>query len=192
MRTLIIGAGEIGKSLYEVFKYHYDVDIIDKITITSGLLDEYEIMHICFPYSKDFVNQVEEYKKRYNPKYVIIHSTVPCGINEKLGTVSSPTVGIHPHLVESLTTFTKFLGGKDASQVAQYFRRAGIKVYLTDSAHSTELKKIMSTTYYGMCIEYKKEGDLASPDLTAQQILRFTQEDELSKNVICSVRDLTS
>lgn len=41
-------------------------------------------------------------------------------------------------------------------------------------------------------IEYKKEGDLMSPDLTAQQILRFIQEDELSTNVICSVRDLTN
>lgn len=41
-------------------------------------------------------------------------------------------------------------------------------------------------------IEYKKGGDLMSPDLTAQQILRFIQEDELSTNVICSVRDLTN
>ncbi len=40
-------------------------------------------------------------------------------------------------------------------------------------------------------IEYKKGGDLTSPAITAQQVLRFIEEDELSTNVICSVRDLT-
>lgn len=41
-------------------------------------------------------------------------------------------------------------------------------------------------------IEYKENGDLASPSDTAKQILRFITEVELQQNVICSVRDLTS
>lgn len=39
-------------------------------------------------------------------------------------------------------------------------------------------------------IQFKKEGDLVNPNITAKQILRFVNENELSKNVLCSVRDL--
>lgn len=156
MKTLIVGNGEIGKSLLGVFDKHYECDIIDKINEENPCLD-YEIMHICFPYSDKFIDAVAEYQGRYQPKYTVIHSTVPIGTSAAVNSIHSPCVGIHPHLMESLKVFTKFLGGKDAGAVAQYFRRAGVKVYLTDNSDSTELMKIMSTTYYGMCIEYTKE-----------------------------------
>ncbi len=156
MKTLIIGNGEIGKSLLGVLDSHYSCDIIDKV-IEDEPNSRYEIMHICFPYSKEFDVSVKGYQNKYQPKYIVIHSTVPVGVSKSLGAIHSPCIGIHPHLNESLTTFTKFLGGKDASNVAQYFRRAGIKVYLTDDSNATELMKVMSTTYYGMCIEYTKE-----------------------------------
>jgi benzil reductase ((S)-benzoin forming) len=40
-------------------------------------------------------------------------------------------------------------------------------------------------------IEYKKEGDLTPANITAQQVLRFIEEDGLATKVLCSVRDLT-
>lgn len=40
-------------------------------------------------------------------------------------------------------------------------------------------------------VEYKKNGDLASAEDTAIKIIRFINEPNLSKNVVCSVRDLT-
>ncbi len=39
--------------------------------------------------------------------------------------------------------------------------------------------------------KYKQEGGLSNSKNTAKQVLRFIEEKELSKNVICSVRDLT-
>ena len=154
MRTLIVGGGEIGKSLLSVFDKAYECCILDKGDEAEL---EYEIMHVCFPYSDKFIDYVNEYKVKYKPKYVVIHSTVPVGTSKKLNAIHSPCIGIHPHLGESLKTFTKFLGGEDASNVAQYFRRAGIKVYLTDKSESTELMKICSTSFYGLCIEWNKE-----------------------------------
>ena len=41
-------------------------------------------------------------------------------------------------------------------------------------------------------IDYKKEGDLVAPDITAKQVLRFMTEEGLLTNVLCSVRDLTN
>ena len=79
------------------------------------------------------------------------------GTSKKLNVIHSPCIGIHPHLSESLLIFTKYLGGEDASEVAQYFRRAGMKIYLTDKSETTELMKILSTSFYGVCIEWTKE-----------------------------------
>jgi len=154
MRTLIIGDGEIGKSLFNVLDKQYECCIIDK---GDEVELDYEIMHICFPYSDKFIKYVNEYLEKYKSKYVVVHSTVPVGTCEEIGAMHSPCVGIHPHLEESLTTFTKFIGGEYAHEVAQYFRRAGIKVYVTDLARTTELMKICSTSFYGLCIEWTKE-----------------------------------
>lgn len=38
-------------------------------------------------------------------------------------------------------------------------------------------------------VEYKKNGDLASAEETAKKILRFINKPDISKNVVCSVRD---
>ena len=40
-------------------------------------------------------------------------------------------------------------------------------------------------------VEYKKNGDLASAEETAKKIIRFIDEPNLTKDVVCSVRDLT-
>lgn len=159
MKTLIIGAGEIGNSLFEVLSENYECDIVDKFPKHdkgNEINGTFEIIHICFPYSEEFINQVREYQKVYIPKYTVIHATVPTGTSTEVGAIHSPIVGIHPHLKESIKTFTKFLGGENASEVGDYFRRAGIKVYLFDKAETTELMKIMSTTFYALMIEYTK------------------------------------
>lgn len=41
-------------------------------------------------------------------------------------------------------------------------------------------------------VEYKENGDLASPEVTAEKIVRFINEENLQQEVICSVRDLTN
>jgi len=153
MKTLIIGAGEIGSSLFEILSENYECDMIDKV---ENVDSAFEIIHICFPYSEKFVEYVKEYQTKYAPKYTVIHSTVPVGTSAKLKAIHSPVVGIHPHLFESLKIFSKFIGGPDASEVADYFRRAGIKVSIHDKAEITELMKIMSTTFYAMTIEFTK------------------------------------
>jgi len=154
-KTIIVGGGEIGKSLLSVLEKHYDCKIID-VEVDDNP-EEYEIMHVCFPYSDKFVEYVKVYQNLYKPKYTVCHSSVPVGTSEKICAVSSPCMGIHPHLGESFKTFIKFLGGKDADKIADYFRRAGIKVYLTDKSDSTEYMKIMSTTFYGIMIEFTKQ-----------------------------------
>jgi len=160
MKTLIIGMGEIGCSLSNVLDDEYNCICYDT-KYPNDLVylkkDKFEIIHIAFPYSNDFIKQVKNYQKMFKPKYTVIHSTVPVGTSRKCNAIHSPVVGIHPHLAESLKTFTKFLGGKQASEVADYFRRAGVKVYVCDKPETTELMKIQCTTLYGLNVEFTKD-----------------------------------
>jgi hypothetical protein len=159
MKTLIVGGGEIGKSLYDILVEHYHTNLLDidtnKCIVTKPL--ECEILHVCFPFSDKFIKAVKEYQDTYKPKYTVIHSTVPIGTSRQLNAVHSPVEGLHPFLSKSILTFIKFLSGEDADKVADYFRRVNIKVYLVDKQESTELMKIMSTTFYGIQIEFHKE-----------------------------------
>jgi hypothetical protein len=154
MRSLIIGYGEIGKSLWNVLSPYYHTDAIDKDDDNE---EQYEILHICFPYSKKFIEQVKEYQLQFKPKYTVIHSTVPVGTSRACDAVNSPCLGIHPNLESGLKTFIKFLGGEQASEVADYFRRVGMKVYLFNEPETSELMKILDTTFYGICLEYTKD-----------------------------------
>ncbi|MCL5667313.1 MAG: NAD-binding protein [Patescibacteria group bacterium] len=160
MKTVIIGLGEVGKALYEILSEHYKTVGFDKNDWHANFdYDgeencETEVMHVCIPYFDNFVEIVGQYQQKFQPKITIIHSTVPVGISRRCGAVHSPIRGIHPNLEGGIRTFVKFLGGEQASEVADYFRRAGLKVHLCDEPETTELMKLMDTEYYRVCIEF--------------------------------------
>lgn len=153
MRSLIIGKGEVGKALFKVLKKHYPTFIRDKKDLK---IDNIEIIHICFPYSKNFIKDVKKYQKEYKPKYIIIHSTVPVGTSRKLNAYHSPVRGVHPNLEKGIKTFVKYLA-PDNKELKRYFKKAGIKVKTFNKQETTELAKILDTTYYGWNIVFCKE-----------------------------------
>lgn len=157
MKSLIVGRGEVGKALYDVMtdNFYHNVDIIDEES--EQRFEKYDVMNICFPHSVNFESEVLRYQELYKPKYTVIHSTVPVGTSRKLDAIHSPVIGLHPFMKEGLKTFTKFLSGEQASEVADYFRRAGMKVYLFEKQETTELLKILDTTLYAVNIEYTKD-----------------------------------
>ena len=159
MRTLIVGAGEIGTALKKVLD-QYEPAIIDKnppnFSDYSDSGFSFEILHICFCYSDEFISEVKRYQELYNPKYIVIHSTVPTGTSRKCGAIHSPCIGQHPFIAEGLRTFPKMLGGEQASEVADYFRRAGLKVVLFNKQETTEAGKLFLTEYYRECINFAK------------------------------------
>ncbi len=153
MNTVIAGRGEIGRALADALSI-YDPDIIDKGD--KAPLVSYEILHVCFPFSPEFGSSVESYRRQYQPKWVVIHSTVPVGTSAGLKAIHSPIRGEHPNLEAGIRTFRKFIGGPDASKVADYFRRAGLRVILFDKSETTEAAKLFETEHYRACIEFVK------------------------------------
>ena len=153
LKSLIIGKGQIGTSLYNVLKGVHDVCIQDKEMEYGG---EFDIVHICFPYSKDFVGDVKDYQDIYRAKYVVIHSTVPVGTSHECWAFHSPVTGKHPYLEQSLKTFIKYLAPKSAV-LKKYFEKAGIPIKLIKKPEETEAMKIWATTRYGLSIILEKE-----------------------------------
>ena len=149
-KSIIVGKGEIGEALYKVLKDTHDIVIRDKEPLK---VDNVGVMHICFPYSENFIEYVEAYKKEYEPEFVVIHSTIPVGTATKCNAYHSPVRGVHPHLEEGIRTFVKYLAPRSVV-LADYFKEAGLKVKQLEKPEMTELGKMLSTTYYGLAIAY--------------------------------------
>ena len=158
-KTCIIGNGEIGQSLGNVLSEVYDVEYTDIDTQAEG---QFDVINICIPYSKAFVDEVQNYIGVYAPKLCIIHSTVPPGTTDECGDicVHSPVHGKHPNLENGIKTFKKYIGGKSIYRVydaIRYLLKAGIDVKAVQDAKTSEMSKIMCTTYYGWNLVFMKE-----------------------------------
>ena len=65
--------------------------------------------------------------------------------------------GKHYEMEKAIRLYPKFVGGVDADAVANYFLRAGLQVVICRSARTTELAKLMSTTYLGVLIQFARD-----------------------------------
>lgn len=158
MEHLIVGLGEVGSAIYSVIGEKHNVrgiDVDPKIEPSK----EYDVLHICFPYSPKFERYVKEYQETYlrDGGLTIIHSTVPVGTSRRCGAVHSPVRGVHPHLAEGVKTFVKYFGGERANEAARYFVDVCDKCISCDSPETTEAIKLWDTTYYGWNIVFMKE-----------------------------------
>ena len=149
MKSLIIGAGEVGKGLHKVI----GGKIMDKEVIKG----KFDIIHICFPYSKNFSLEVTKYQLMFKPKFTVIHSTVPIGTSKKLKAIHSPIRGVHPYLAKGIKTFVKYIGGTGAEIIGKFFKDKGMKVRIVADSDTTEALKLWDTTQYGAMILLNKE-----------------------------------
>ncbi len=157
MRGLILGAGEVGRALHEVLSPFHETTLAD---LDPPELEGIEILHIAFPYGAAFESEVKAYRRRYRPRLTVVHSTVPVGTCEALGVTHSPIRGNHADMARSIKAFVKFVGGRDADEVAEYFNRAGIRPMICRESRTTELGKLLCTTFYGVLIEYTKAAEI--------------------------------
>jgi len=168
--VLIVGLGEVGKALYELFKesgrfevYGFDLDKkrMREITGTSELPRAIDVMHVCYPCTRQetFVQITLDYVRMIKPKLTIIESTVPPGTTEKiheitkLPIVDSPIRGMHESLEtmkSDILFWSKYVGGstKECAEIARkHYEKLGLKVKILRSPVETELAKLFETTY---------------------------------------------
>ncbi|MDO8663400.1 MAG: hypothetical protein Q7K28_00980, partial [Candidatus Wildermuthbacteria bacterium] len=150
----ILGYGEVGQAIAKFFVN----PLIKDLKRDDGLAGV-DILHICLPWSKNFIKIVQKEIKEIKPNLAIIHSTVAPGTVRKIGgmTVHSPVRGIHPHLYKGIKTFVKYIGAdnKKAGELARkHLEGLGIKTKVFYPSIATEIGKLLDTTYYGLCIAW--------------------------------------
>jgi len=150
MTNLVIGMGEVGNGLFKVLQEEGSVYAKDLKPMLVG--HKIDIIHICFPYSETFNDEVKKYIKLYKPELAIVYSTVPIGTCEKLGVVHSPIEGKHPALGLSIQNSARWLGSSDEKLLyrAEKFWKKFVSVRKLPSANFTEWLKLRSTSKYGI------------------------------------------
>lgn len=159
MKSLIIGAGQVGSALKEVLSTHYEVVIRD---IDDLQVEGVKVLHICYPDHEGFVENTRKYVEQYKPNLTIIHSSVPVGTTSKCGDdyVYSPVRGRHPRLAIEMKKFHKFVASKNQSKARQafvYFESCGWPTYLADTTESLELFKVISNVHMGLEVAWRQE-----------------------------------
>lgn len=163
--VLIIGVGEVGKPLFDIIKFRHQtfgVDVDRPAPVTRC-----DVMHICFPFqNNNFVAEVLQYIRKYQPALTVINSTVAPGTTRRIamqsgiGVVNSPVRGKHIRMREEMLHYTKFIGALDpnaGARAVEHFQGLGMKTRLLNSPEATELAKLSETTYFGLMIAWAQE-----------------------------------
>ena len=164
MNSLIIGKGQVGKALHKIIGGEIENQHFKRV-------GRFQIIHICFPYSREFISEVLRYRWMYYPKYIVVHSTVPVGTCRKCKSFHSPVIGQHSDLAGSIQFFRKFLAPKD-SELRKYFEGYGISVIMVSKTEETEALKLFLTTQFGISIIENK------------LIYEFCRKNKLSFNTV--------
>jgi len=151
---LVVGAGEVGTALHAVLSRAHptvvrDVDPVD--------LSPVDVLHVAFPWTPAFADQVAGYEAGHRAGLVIVHSTVPVGTCDPHGWVHSPVRGRHPDLAPSLTAFVKHVGGGRAEEAAEVLEAAGITTMVHDRAAETEAGKLAELAQFALQVVVEKE-----------------------------------
>lgn len=154
----VLGYGEIGQAIAKFYKN----PLIRDLNINT-FEENLDVLHVCLPYLKNFQKIVSDNITKYKPKLVIIHSTIGLGstlsLYKKFGNVvHSPVRGVHPNLYKGIKTFVKYIGADDKRlglKAAKHLESLGIKkIKVLESSKTSELGKLLDTTYYGVCIAF--------------------------------------
>lgn len=162
----ILGYGEVGQAIAKFYPSTGSGRVRIKDLTRNDGLEGVETLHVCIPWSEKFRATVEQEIKDIKPKITIIHSTVNPGTTKALAkkflgmVVHSPIRGLHPNLHKGIKTFVKYIGADDkkAAKLAQnHLTDLKIKTKVFYPSATTELGKLLDTTYYGLVIAWHGE-----------------------------------
>jgi len=157
----ILGFGEIGKAVSSLYNQKVKIKDLD----TDEGLHDLDVIHICVPFDKNFINLVVDFLNETKPKYCVIHSTIAPKtieeINKRTNDVFKvshcPVRGVHPNLLKGLLTFETFWGCDfEIPELEKHLKNLKLKINKVTSVTS-EISKLLDTTYYGLCIAWHGE-----------------------------------
>lgn len=151
---IILGNGQISQALQSHIKFNH---IYDKGEWNNLPQTQINILHICFPYSEVFNLLVNEAITVFNPKTIVIHSTVPPGTSKKHNALYSPVMGRHENdFKKDIQRYNKFCAGTE-DDFHNFMQNSKLNtVYTGTNTDQLEFAKIMSTGYMYWNLIYEK------------------------------------
>jgi UDP-N-acetyl-D-mannosaminuronate dehydrogenase len=202
---LVAGLGEIGTPILKLlskssFVVGYD---IDPNLMNLKRFKKYEkspvyFLHICIPFNQKFSSNVMNLNEKFNPKIIVIHSTVSPNTTRKLQEklkipiIYSATRGIHKRMLSDLKKYTKFYALEKNAPKKQWaslefsklMKKCGVKTKKLSDTITLELAKIVvDTSYYGWLINYAQISNLIAKKHKVDYDEMWSFADEIQKSL---------
>ena len=204
-KNVVAGLGEIGSPILLLLsKKHLAVGYdIDKKIMDEKKFQKYEsvstsFLHICIPFSKNFVKNVKSLYSKFKPEIIVIHSTTSPGTTKKLQqnlpvpVIVSPIRGVHKRMLYDLRRYAKFFSMEPsapkaklaAANYTRLMKKCGVKTKKISKPITLELAKlVVDTSYYGWLINYAQISNLIAQKYGVDYDEMWSFADEIEKFV---------
>ena len=181
-KDIVAGLGEIGSPILKLISratiaVGYD---INKKYMNKNKFNKYQnidtyFLHVCIPFTKEFITNVVLLSEKFNPEAIVIHSTVSPYTTKKLQDklnipiIYSATRGVHKRMLNDLRRYTKFYSIESNAprknwasiNFSKLMKKCGVKTKKMSSPLTLELAKIIvDTSYYGWLINYAQLSNM--------------------------------
>ena len=201
-KDIVVGLGEIGFPLYKLFSKSFiteGFDINSKLipkSLKKNKLLPIRFLHISIPFSKKFNSDIIRLVKKFEPKRIVIHSTIKptttFNLQKKLSVpvIYSATRGVHKRMLSDMKRYTKFFAIEDMApnkkwvckEFAKLLKISNIKSKQISSPITLELAKIVcDTSYYGWLINYAQMSKMIAEKYDVDYDEMWSFSDEIQK-----------
>jgi len=202
-KDIVAGLGEIGKPIFRLLSVNNNVAGFD---INEKLMNKKkfnklknlptEFLHICIPYSTKFIPNILSLVKQFDPKVMVIHSTIEPYTTQKLQqylsipVIYSATRGVHKRMIFDLKRYTKFFAIEKNAPNSKFaltkykktMHNCGIKTKQMSDPITLELAKIIcDTSYYGWLITYAQLSNMIAKSNNIDYDEMWSFADEIHK-----------
>ena len=202
-KDVVAGLGEIGNPILKSFSkmsntVGYDIDekLMNKQKFEQNKNFQTQFLHICIPFSKKFIKNVESLNKKFNPLCIVIHSTVSPYTTQKIQNkldipiIYSATRGVHKRMSKDIKRYSKFFAIEPnapnkkwaESNYSKLLKKNGIKPQKMSNPLTLELAKIVvDTSYYGWLINYAQISNMIARKHNVDYDEMWSFADEIHK-----------
>lgn len=150
MNSIILGRGQVGNAISA--NINGDIQLFDKGE-WEHIKIKCDVLHICIPYSKQFIKITEHAINLFSPQILIIHSTVKPKTTKSIKFTKklySPVNGRHDdNFAENTRLYNKYFAGNESS--FDFIIKNNIFKYkcafIKCKPEQLEYSKIMCTNY---------------------------------------------
>jgi len=204
-KHVIAGLGEIGLPILRLISkvsiavgYDLNKNLMNKIKFEQYKNLETLFLHICIPFTKKFSTNIISLNKKFQPKCIVIHSTISPYTTLKLQKklkipiIYSATRGVHKRMIKDLKLYTKFFAIYDWAPSSKWaeksfiniMKNAKVKTRKMSSPLVLELAKIVvDTSYYGWLINFAQLSNMIAKKNKVNYDEMWSFADEIHNNL---------